>query len=64
MGFPSPTYSESYLGAEAKLYLNGAYQMTIATHPSVSSEIDDKVLSEIAYDAAHAMFVENKPNMP
>lgn len=63
-GFPSPTHSETYLRAEVKLYLQGAYQMTMDTHPSVSNGADDKVLSEMVHHAAHALFVENKPDMP
>src|SRR5271169_3891738 len=32
-GFPAPTNSVSYLRAEVKLYLKGAYQMAMDTHP-------------------------------
>jgi hypothetical protein len=63
-GFPAPINSVSYLRAEVKLYLKGAYQMTMDTHPSVSTGPDDKALSELVYDATHALFVENKPDMP
>lgn len=63
-GFPSPINSETYLRAEVKLYLQGAYQMTMDTHPSVSNGADDKILSEMVHNAAHALFVENKPDMP
>ncbi|MBY0578370.1 MAG: hypothetical protein K2P57_04920 [Burkholderiales bacterium] len=63
-GFPSPTYLVSYLRAEVKLYLKGSYQMTMDTHPSVISGPDDKALSEMVHDAAHALFIENKTDMP
>jgi hypothetical protein len=63
-GFPAPTNSVTYLRAEVKLYLKGAYQMTMDTHPSVGSGADDKALSEMVHDATHALFVENKPDMP
>jgi hypothetical protein len=63
-GFPAPTNSVTYLRAEVKLYLKGAYQMTMDTHPSVGSGADDKALSEMVHEAAHALFVENKPDMP
>ncbi|WP_283744767.1 hypothetical protein [Sideroxydans sp. CL21] len=61
-GFQSPAHSETYLRAEAKLYFMGVYQMTMDTHPSVSSD-DYQFLSEMAHNAAHAMFVENKPDI-
>lgn len=63
-GFPSPAYSISYLRAEVKLYLNGNYQMTMDTHPSVLSGPDDKALSDMVHDAAHALFIENRTDAP
>ncbi len=62
-GFPAPTNSVTYLRAEVKLYLKGSYQMTMDTHPSVGSGADDKALSEMVHSAAHALFIENKPDM-
>ena len=63
-GFSSPTYVETYLRTEVKLYLKGAYQMTMDTHPSVSSGPDDKALSEMVHNVSHALFVQNKPDIP
>ena len=62
-GFPAPTHSVTYLRAEVKLYLKGAFQMTMDTHPSVGSGADDKALTEMVHNAVQAMFVENKPDM-
>jgi hypothetical protein len=62
-GFPSPTHSVSYVRAEVKLYLNDIYQMTMIAQPSVSGGSDDKVLAELAHNVAHALFVENTPDM-
>ena len=61
MGSPGETNSITYIKAEVKLYINGAYQMTMDTHPSVSNGADDKVLSDMVHNAAHVLFVENKP---
>ena len=63
-GFPSPVNLETYLRAEVKLYLNGNYQMTMDTHPSVGDEPDNKALSGMVHDAAHALFIENRPETP
>jgi hypothetical protein len=63
-GFPSPTNSETYLRAEVKLYVKDVYQMTVDTHPSVSGGTEDKALSKMVHEAAHALFIENKPDMP
>ncbi len=63
-GFPSPTNSTTYLRAEVKLYLKGAYQMTLDMHPTVSGGADDRILSGMVHHAAQALFVENKPDMP
>ncbi len=63
-GFPAPTNSVTYLRAEVKLYLNGAYQMTMDTHPSVSGGSDDKALAEMVHNVSHALFIENKTEMP
>jgi hypothetical protein len=63
-GFPAPTHSVTYLRAEVKLYLKGAFQMTMDTHPSVGSGADDKALTEMVHNAAQGMFVMNKPDMP
>jgi len=59
-GFPSPGNSVSRVSAEAKLYLNNDYQMTMITQPSISGGYDDKALAEIAHRVARALFVENK----
>jgi hypothetical protein len=63
MGSPGSTNSITYIKAEVKLYIKGAYQMTMDTHPSVSNGADDKVLSDMVHNAAHVLFVENKPDM-
>ena len=63
MGSPGETNSITYIKAEVKLYIKGAYQMTMDTHPSVSNGADDKVLSDMVQNAAHVLFVENKPDM-
>ncbi len=63
-GFPSPANSETYLRAEVKFYVKDVYQMTVDAHPSVTGGADDKVLSEMVHQAAHALFVENKPDSP
>ncbi len=63
MGSPGQTNSITYLKAEVKLYVKGAYQMTMDTHPSVSNGIDDKILSELVRNVAHVLFVENKPDI-
>ena len=61
MGSPGQTNSITYLKAEVKLYINGAYQMTVDTHPSVSNGVDDHVLSDMVRNTTHVLFVENKP---
>lgn len=58
-GFPSPSYSETYLHAEVKFYLADAYQMTMIAQSSVYG--GDKALSKMVQTVSHAMFVENKP---
>ena len=64
-GFPSPTYSETYLSAEVKLYLKNDYQMTtLDTNPLVMGGPDDKSLFKMVHDVSHALFVENKSNTP
>jgi hypothetical protein len=63
MGAPGQTNSITYIKAEVKLYIKGAYQMTMDTHPSVSYGDDDKVLSDMVHNAAHVLFIENKPDM-
>jgi hypothetical protein len=63
-GFPSPTRSQTYLSAEVKLYLKNTYQTTMLTQATVSGGSDDSVLSEMVHNVAHALFVENKPDMP
>jgi hypothetical protein len=63
-GFPSPTNSVTYLRAEVKLYIKGAYQMTLDMHPTVSGGADDKVLSTMVHHAVQVLFVENKPDTP
>jgi hypothetical protein len=63
MGSPGQTSSITYIKAEVKLYIKGAYQMTMDTHPSVSDGVDDKELSDMVHNAAHVLFVENKPDM-
>jgi hypothetical protein len=59
-GFPSPSYSITYLKAETKLYLNGEYQMAIDMHPSVLSRDDDQTIADMARQAAQAFFVNSK----
>lgn len=63
-GFPSPQNLEIYLRVEVKLYLRGAYQMTMVSHPSVDSEPDNQTLSTMVHDAAHALFIENNTDEP
>jgi hypothetical protein len=63
MGSPGQTNSLTYLKAEVKLFVKGAYQMTMDTHPSVSNGVDDKVLSDMVRNVAHVLFVENKPDL-
>ena len=63
-GFQSPNNSETNLRAEVKLFVKDIYQMTFDTHPSVRGGIDDKVLSEMVHNVSHALFVENKPDIP
>jgi hypothetical protein len=63
MGSPGQTNSITYIKSEVKLYIKGTYQMTMDTHPSVSNGADDKVLSDMVHNAAHVLFVENKPDM-
>lgn len=60
MGFPSPSYSMSYLKAEAKLYLNGEYQMTIDTHPSALSGDEDQSIAEMARQVVHTFFMDSQ----
>jgi hypothetical protein len=62
-GFPSPSNSQTYLRAEVKLYIKGAYQMTLDMHPTVSGGADDKILSVMVHHAVQTLFVENKPDM-
>lgn len=62
-GFPSPDYSVTYLRAEVKLYLNGVYQMTLDTHPSVGGGAEDEALSEMVRYISHALFIENKADV-
>jgi len=62
MGFPSPSYSETSLSAEVKLYLKGNYQTTILdTNPLVSSEFEDKSLNKMVHYVTHELSVENTP---
>jgi hypothetical protein len=61
--FPSPANQETYLRAEVKLYLNGNYQMTMDTHPSVGNKPEDKALFGMVHDVAHALFIENKTDV-
>ncbi len=59
-GFPSPSHSLSYLKAEAKLYLNGEYQMTIDAHPSALNGDESRSISSMASQAAHAFFLDTR----
>lgn len=59
-GFPSRSHSETYLSTEAKLYLNGAYQMTMSTEPTVLGGTSDATLAGMVQHVAQAMFVENR----
>ncbi len=63
-GFPSQDHAVSYLRAEVKLYLNGEYQMTMDTHPSVLSGDEDQSLSEMAKHVTQALFFENRNGKP
>jgi len=60
-GFPSPSHAETYLSTEAKLYLDGVYQMTMSTEPTLYTGTEDSVLAEMSRKVARAMFVDNKP---
>jgi hypothetical protein len=62
-GFPSPTNSVTYLRAEVKLYINDAYQMTLDTHPTFHSGVDDQAISELVHNVSHAIFVTNTRDM-
>lgn len=59
-GFPSPSYSISYLKAEATLYLDGEYQMAIDMHPTVLSGDDGQSIADMARQAAHTFFADSK----
>jgi len=59
-GFPSPSHSETYLSTEAKLYLDGVYQMTMSTQPTVLGGSGDVTLTDMTRKVARAMFVENR----
>ncbi len=60
-GFPSPSYSISYLKAEAKLYLNDEYQMTIDTHPSALNGDIDQSIANMAKQVALTFISDSKP---
>jgi hypothetical protein len=60
-GFPSPTNSVTYLSTEVKLYLGGAYQMTMTARPSTYGGPSDEALSEMVHRIAQTVFVEKKP---
>lgn len=60
-GFPSPSYSISYLKAEAKLYLDDKYQMTIDTHPSALDADDDQSIANMARQVALTFMTDSKP---
>jgi hypothetical protein len=57
-GFPAPGHAVTYLRAEAKLYLQGDYQMTMDTHPSVGGENSMDALSDIVHNVSRALFAE------
>lgn len=54
-GFPSPTFIQTYVSAEAKLYLDGAYQMTVASEPTFSSSNKEEGLEKIADTLSKAL---------
>jgi hypothetical protein len=60
-GFPSPSHAETFLSTEAKLYLDGVYQMTMSTEPTLYRGAEDGALADMTRKVAQAMFVENKP---
>jgi len=59
-GFPSPSHAETYLSTEAKLYLDGVYQMTMSTEPTLYRGAEDSTLTEMSRKVAKAMFVDNR----
>lgn len=63
-GFASPENSESYLSVEVKLYMKNDYQLTTVAHPSVRGGPDDKALSAMVEEVAHAMFAANGTSPP
>jgi hypothetical protein len=60
-GFPSPSHSETYLSTEAKLYLDGVYQMTMSTQPTLYRGTEDDTLAEMSRKVAQAMFIDSRP---
>jgi len=60
-GFPSPSHSTTYLRAEVKLYLDGAYQLTVSSEPSVYGGPGDEALSNMVRTVCQAVAGQAKP---
>lgn len=53
-------YSETYIGAEVKFYLDDAYQMSLLTEETIYHRSDDEALSKMVGTVSRALFAENR----